>query len=269
MKPRDVLLSAVLLGMLIYVLPALWQFTWVNAVFVGEPRAVCLAVTGACWPLIAQAWRIIIFDGLATTLLTACTAFALALPLATYLGWRRYKGGILSAIYIETVRGLPAVVVIFAAAVLLPLLLPAWALPNKFWRVLLALALFQAAYLAEVIRGGLLAVSHDLQQAAAALAMSKLAIMRHIVLPLATRAALPSMINCFLGLLKDTSLLMLAGVTDFLAVVETLASDPARTVPQAAATVYLFAALVYGLLCAVPATLAAYAEYRLRMRVAA
>ena len=150
------------------------------------------------------------WGGLPLTLLLATTAMLLALPLAVLVALGRQSGlpllrG-LCALYVELVRGVPLISVLFLASFLFPIILPQGFTIDVLLRVQAGIVLFAAAYLSETIRGGLLAVSAGQHDAAAALGLSRWQAMRWIILPQALRAVIPSMMNSAVSVFKDTSL---------------------------------------------------------------
>ncbi len=117
-------------------------------------------------------------------------------------------------IYIETVRGVPLITVLFMTQLLVPLVDPGLAeMPNAI-RAMVAVVLFSAAYLAENVRGGLQSVPHGQEEAARALGLSGLQITLHITLPQALRAVIPALVGQFISLFKDTSLVAVVGLLD-------------------------------------------------------
>lgn len=178
----------------------------------------------------------------------------LLIPVLAYLFNHYFKGNVVAAfsvIYIECVRGVPLITVLFLATILFGLLLP----PNieilNTWRVLGGFALFSAAYLAENVRGGLQAISKGQYEAADSLGLSTFNKYRLIILPQALRAVIPAIVGQFIGLFKDTSLVSIVGMFDLLRVSQTISSQPnwlgVRTEP------YIFIALIYYIICAVMA----------------
>lgn len=149
----------------------------------------------------------------------------------------------MSTLYIEVVRGVPFITVLFMAQVMLPLILPPDVRVAGMFRAMVATALFSAAYLAENVRGGLQAIPKGQYEAADALGLSTFQQMYFIVLPQALRTVIPPIVGQFIGLFKDTSLVAIVGLLDFLKVSQSILSQAGFLGAQK--EVYLFAALVY------------------------
>ncbi|MBM4299819.1 MAG: amino acid ABC transporter permease, partial [Deltaproteobacteria bacterium] len=149
--------------------------------------------------------------------------------------------------YIELIRGVPLISVLFMASVMLPLFLPTGMSIDKLLRAQLAMILFAAAYLAEVVRGGLQAVPRQQEEAALALGHSYWQRTGYIVLPQALRIAIPPLVNTFIGFFKDTSLVVIIGLFDFLTTIKVALSEPAWS--GFGVEAYLFAAFGYFVFC--------------------
>ena len=170
-----------------------------------------------------------LWNGLPLTLILAVfgtqIAFILAIPLA--LG-RRSKMPAVRAVcvaYIELVRGVPLITVLFMASVMLPLFLPSGTTIDKLLRAQIAIILFAAAYLAEIVRGGLQALPKGQSEAADALGLGYWRKMRLIIVPQALAMVIPPLVNTFIGTFKDTSLVIIIGVFDLLTTATTSLSD--------------------------------------------
>ena len=158
------------------------------------------------------------WGGLPLTLLLATTAMLMALPLAVLVALGRQSGlpllrG-LCTLYVELVRGVPLISVLFLASFLFPIILPQGFTIDVLLRVQAGIVLFAAAYLSETIRGGLLAVPAGQHDAAAALGLGRWQAMRWIILPQALRAVIPSMMNSAVSIFKDTSLVTVVSLFD-------------------------------------------------------
>jgi general L-amino acid transport system permease protein len=155
----------------------------------------------------------------------------------------------LSAGLIEFVRGVPLIAVLFMANTMLPLFLPPdWA-PDRLLRPLAGIALFASAYMAEVVRAGLNSVPKGQTEGAQALGLRRIATLRLVVLPQALGAVIPGIVNNFIALFKDTTLVAIVGIFDFLRTVDTARLDPVWAGPTIATTGYVFAALFYLVFC--------------------
>ncbi|MFT3819389.1 MAG: amino acid ABC transporter permease [Rubrivivax sp.] len=191
------------------------------------------------------------WGGLPVTLILATFGLAIAFPLAVLvaLGRRSDLPAIraLCAVYVELVRGVPLITVLFMASVMFPLLLPQGMDFNKFLRAQVAFILFAGAYLSEVIRGGLQAVDRGQYEAADAIGLSYAQKMGSVILPQALRISIPSLVNVFIGFFKDTSLVLIIGIFDLLTAAQNVVINP---IWQGFGTeVYLFIGLIYFCFC--------------------
>lgn len=191
------------------------------------------------------------WGGLPLTLGLAVLGIALAFPLSIVLalGRRSTLPAIraLSVGYIELVRGVPLVSVLFMASVMFPLFLPEGVTVDKLLRALVGITLFTAAYLAEAVRGGLQAIPRGQEEAADALGLSYWRKMRLIVLPQALRLVIPPIVNQFISCFKDTSLVTIVGLYDLLAATKAALADPEWR--PFFVEGYVAAALVYWAFC--------------------
>jgi general L-amino acid transport system permease protein len=143
----------------------------------------------------------------------------------------------------------PLITVLFMASVMLPLFLPEGVTFDKLLRALIGTALFSAAYMAEVVRGGLQAIPKGQYEAASALGLSYWKSMSLIVLPQALKIVIPGIVNTFIGLFKDTTLVSIIGIFDLLGIINSSFADPNWASPQTAPTGYFFAALMFWIFC--------------------
>jgi general L-amino acid transport system permease protein len=164
------------------------------------------------------------WGGFMLTLVIALVGIVLSLPLGILLALgRRSKLPIvhlLCVLFIEFVRGVPLITVIFMANIMLPLFLPPGYDVNVLLRVLVGTTAFVSAYMAEVVRGGLQAIPKGQFEGAMALGLGYWQMMRLIVLPQALRVSIPSIVNTFIGFFKDTTLVSMVGLYDFLNMVK-------------------------------------------------
>lgn len=187
------------------------------------------------------------WSGLTLTFLLAIVAIVASFPLGVLLALGRRSTlpvvRLLSTVYIEVVRGVPLVTILFMSSVMFPLLMPGHWRVDKVVRAMLALTLFSAAYLAENVRGGLQAIPRGQYDAARALGLGNALTMGLIILPQALRAVIPPIVGQFIGLFKDTSLVAIVGLLDLFEIGRSILSNPnwlgLRT------EVYIFIAFVY------------------------
>jgi general L-amino acid transport system permease protein len=152
-------------------------------------------------------------------------------------------------LFIEFVRGVPLITVLFMASVMLPLFVPDTWSPDKLLRALVGVALFSAAYMAEVVRAGLQAIPKGQYEAAMAVGLSYWQTMRLIVLPQALRITIPNILNSTVALFKDTTLVFIVGIFDLLRTIEAARVDPNWATPVTSTTGYAFAAIFYLIFC--------------------
>ena len=193
------------------------------------------------------------WGGLLLTLVIAAVGIVISLPLGILfaLGRRSELPVIrfLSIVFIEFWRGVPLITVLFVSSVTLPLFLPEGVTIDKVVRPLVGVALFAAAYMAEVVRGGLQAIPKGQYEAAQALGLTYWQMMGLVILPQALKMVIPGIVNTFIGLFKDTSLVSIIGLFDLLGIVQSALADPKWATPVTAPTAYLFLALVYWVFC--------------------
>lgn len=156
------------------------------------------------------------WGGLPLTVLLATVSIAAAVPIAVAvaLGRRSRMPGIrsLCALYVELIRSVPLISVLFMASFLFPLFMPAGTTPDVLLRVLVGITLFAAAYLAEIVRAGLQAVPLGQGEAAASIGLSWWQAQRRVVLPQALGTVVPGLLNSFIGVFKDTSLVTIVSL---------------------------------------------------------
>ncbi len=192
------------------------------------------------------------WGGFPLTLMLAVVGFGAAFPLGILLALGRRSAlpavRALAIGYIELIRGVPLISLLFMASVLLPLFLPAGWTIDKVLRAQVAIILFAAAYIAEVVRGGLQAVDRGQLEAAHALGLGYWQSMGLVVLPQALRVSIPPMVTTFIGFFQDTTLVTIVGLFDFLSSIRASLRDPQW---QGIAVVegYLFAAVVFFVFC--------------------
>jgi general L-amino acid transport system permease protein len=194
-----------------------------------------------------------LWGGLLVTLVVATVGITGSFPIGILLALgRRSKMPIVrwvSVGFIEFVRGVPLITVLFMASVMLPLFLPPGMSFDKLLRALIGVAMFQAAYLAETVRGGLQAIPRGQFEAAEALGLSYSKRMAFVVLPQALKLVIPGIIGNFIGLFKDTSLVLIIGLFDLLGIVQLNTADQKWFSPTTAMTGYVFAGFVFWVFC--------------------
>ena len=207
------------------------------------------------------------WGGILVTIVVASVGIVFALPLGILLALGRRSRmpavRLFSVIYIEFVRGVPLITVLFMASVMLPLFVPDALQPDKLLRALVGVALFSAAYMAEVVRAGLQAIPKGQFEAAMAVGLSYSQSMRLIVLPQALKITVPNIVNLNIGLFKDTTLVFVVGIFDLLKAIEAARIDPNWATPVTSTTGYAFAAIFYFIFCYGMARYARFVEQRL------
>lgn len=255
--PRSIALSLgmlVLLVLLAFVGQRLGQAfpqlgTWLPLVWLGG----FLLSYGLVRGLIGggQAVKLDDISGLLLTLLTAIVSIVLSFPFGVLLALgRRSELPVVrwfSIAYIELVRGLPLVTILFAAQLLVPLVLPPGIRPERVMRSVVGLTLFSAAYLAENVRGGLQSVPRGQVEAAKALGLNPVLNTSLIVLPQALKAVIPTIVGQFISLFKDTSLLAIVGLTELLGMGQAILANPQYI--GRSGEVYAFIGLIYWICC--------------------
>jgi general L-amino acid transport system permease protein len=194
-----------------------------------------------------------LWGGILVTLLVATVGIVFSLPLGILLALgRRSKLPVVrmaSVIFIEFVRGVPFITVLIMANTMLPFFLPAGYTVDRLLRPLIGTALFASAYMAEVVRGGLQAIPKGQYEGAQSLGLSYPLMMIFIILPQALKIVIPGIVNTFIGLFKDTSLVAIVGIFDLIKTIEASRVDPTWAAPTVSHTGYAFAALFYFVFC--------------------
>ncbi|HGY5547985.1 MAG TPA: amino acid ABC transporter permease, partial [Prochlorococcus sp.] len=211
-------------------------------------------------PIPSHAW-----GGLSLTLLLTACSGVLALPMGILLALGRQTSLYViqrsCSVYIDVMRAVPLIAVLFFGQLLIPLFLPMHLEVNRVLRAVLAFALFAAAYIAEDVRGGLQAIPRTQHEAAAVLGLSTQQTLLLVVLPQALRTALPALTNQAVGLLQNTSLMAILGLVELLGISRSLLANPdfiGRYLE-----VYVWLAGVYWLVCTAMALLARHLEHQL------
>jgi general L-amino acid transport system permease protein len=220
-------------------LPLLWLITFLVALWLMNGGFGLTTVSTKVW------------NGLLLTVFVAVLSIVLSFPLGVLLAIGRQSPlpiirGV-SIAYIELIRGLPLIGILFVAQVMLPLLLPPQANMDQLVRAIAGLTAFSAAYLAETIRGGLQSLPKGQWEASKALGLSTPMTLGFIVLPQALRAVVPAIVGQFIGLFKDTALLSIVGLVELTGIARSIAAQPDYLGRYA--EVYLAIGLIYWLFC--------------------
>lgn len=225
------------------------QVTWAIVGLLPIVAGVSLWLIGGGTGLIPVGTDL--WGGLMLTLLVSAVSIGLAFPLGVLLALGRQSSlPVLRwacTIYIELVRGLPLIGILFMAQVMLPLVLPLGVRPDRLIRAIAGLVLFNAAYLAEAVRGGLQAVPRGQTEAAKALGLNTPLMLGLIVLPQALRTVTPAIVGQFISLFKDTSLLSLFALVELTGISRSILAQPQFIGRYA--EVYLFVGVLYWLFC--------------------
>jgi len=249
----DLALVGALIGIVLLLTPRVPRKMLIGALLIAlyAPVAACLLAGGVFGlPRVAtSAW-----GGLTLTLAVAAATIAASIPLGLLLALARRSTmrvvRTLAIAFIELWRGVPLVVVLFMAVVMFPLFMPQGVELDALLRTLIALALFNAATMAEVFRGGFQAIPASQYEAADSLGLGRWRALGLVVLPQVVRVAIPGLVNTCIAILKETTIVLIVGLVDVLAVIQAGASDPEWLVGEhIRATGYLFVALVFWTIC--------------------
>jgi len=193
-----------------------------------------------------------LWGGLLLTLIEACFAMLLCLPLGLALALGRSSGLPLlrmgAVAYIEFIRGAPLITLLFLGQNILGFLLPGGLSPDRIWRAAWVLTVFASAYVAEALRAGLAAIPRGQVEAARSLGLNTAQTLSHVVLPQAIKVALPALVGQFISLLQDTTLLSLIGLMELLGTARTVLANPEFLGRNA--EVYVVLALLFWCCCA-------------------
>jgi general L-amino acid transport system permease protein len=264
-----------------YVIFSLVVLAIVGAVCVsaGLELVGALKVAGAGLAGLALVLGVISFDfglehvetqlwgGLLVTLVVAIVGIVASFPFGILLALGRRSKlpavKMVSVIFIEFWRGVPLITVLFMSSVMLPLFLPDGVNFDKLLRALIGVAMFASAYMAEVVRGGLQAIPKGQYEAADAMGLSFWQGTRLIIMPQALKLVIPGIVNTFIGLFKDTSLVLIIGLFDLLGIVQLNFADANWASPNTPATGFIFAAFVFWIFCFGMSRYSIYMERRL------
>ena len=207
------------------------------------------------------------WGGLMLTLVVSVTGIVCSLPLGILLALGRRSDmpvvKAFSVIFIELVRGVPLITVLFFSSVMLPLFLPEGVSFDKLLRALIGVALFSSAYMAEVVRSGLQAIAKGQYEGAQALGLSYWQMMNKIVLPQALKVSIPNIVGNFISLFKDTTLVSIIGLFDLLGIVRAGLKDSTWATPSSVPTGYFAVAAMFWVFCFSMSRYSMYTERRL------
>lgn len=223
-------------ALLLMVAFPIFAFVFLNGGLFGLPR-----VHTALW------------GGLMVTLILSFVGIGASLPFGILLalGRRSQLPAIrtISVVFIEVIRGVPLITILFMANFMLPLFLPTgWTIDN-FLRALVGITLFASAYMAEVVRGGLQAIPKGQYEGAASLGLTYWRTTLLIILPQALKLVIPGIVNTFISLFKDTSLVSIIGMFDLLGIVRLNMIDATWVTPVTPLTGLLFAGFIFWIFC--------------------
>ena len=193
------------------------------------------------------------WGGLMVTLIVSVVGICGSLPLGILLALgRRSKLPVIKTLcisFIELIRAVPLISVLFFASIMLPLFMPQGVTVDKLLRALVGVTLFSSAYMAEVVRGGMQAIPRGQYEAASALGLNYWKATAFIVMPQALKHVIPGIVNIFISLFKDTSLVYIVGMKDLLEAVRTKNDALEWASATQAVTGYAFAAMVFWIFC--------------------
>ncbi|NLS06839.1 ABC transporter permease subunit [Rhizobium sp. P32RR-XVIII] len=194
-----------------------------------------------------------LWGGLLVTLVVSFVGMAVSLPVGILLALGRRSNmpvvKMVCIIFIEVIRGIPLITVLFMASVMLPLFLPAGWTVDKLLRAVIGVSIFASAYMAEVIRGGLQAIPKGQYEGADSLGFGYWQKMRLIVLPQAIKLVIPGIVNTFIGMFKDTSLVSIISMFDLLGIVRLNFADTNWASSVTPMTGLIFAGFVFWIFC--------------------
>ena len=217
---------------------------------------------GGLTPVGTNEWQ-----GLLLTVLTAVAGITLSFPigLAAALGRRSSLPVVklLSIAYIEVIRGVPLITILFMGQVMIPLFLPEGIRPDRVIRAIVGLTLFTSAYLAENVRGGLQAIPKGQSEAARALGLNTPLTLILIVLPQALKAVIPSIVGQFISLFQDTTLLAITGLVELLGISNSVLANPKFL--GRFSEVYLFVGVLFWVFCYAMSAASRWVENKLNV----
>jgi general L-amino acid transport system permease protein len=209
----------------------------------------------------------VLWGGVLVTIVVSAVGIVVSLPIGILLALgRRSRLPLVrfaSVVFIEVVRGVPLITVLIMANTMLPLFLPVGVSVDRLLRPLVGVSIFAAAYMAEVVRGGLQAMPKGQYEGAMSLGLGYWRMMYLIILPQALRIVIPGIVNTFIGLFKDTTLVSVVGLLDLIRTIEASRVDPIWAAPTVSYTGYAFAFIFYWIFCFAMSRYSLYIERRL------
>ena len=223
----------------------------VLAFLVGMPVVSYFLLTGGVFGL--EPVETTLWGGLLVTLIVSVTGIVFSLPIGIVLALGRRSTlpvvRIVCVVIIEFWRGVPLITVLFMASNMLPLFMPEGWDVDKLLRALIGVAIFTGAYLAETVRGGLQAIPKGQFEGAMALGLGYWQMMGLIVMPQALKMVIPGIVNSFISLFKDTTLVLIVSIFDLLGMIQASLADPVWISPVTGKTGYLVAAVTFWVFC--------------------
>ncbi|WP_315832629.1 amino acid ABC transporter permease [Bradyrhizobium prioriisuperbiae] len=265
----DVALTAIVVSLLLFFLNGGLRTGWRSLIislvtFAGI--ALVIAVMGldrGGLPIVDSR----LYGGLLVTLIVSVTGIVASMPIGIALALGRRATiplvRIFSIAFIEFWRGVPLITVLFFATYMLPLFLPGNFTIDGLLRVLIGIALFSGAYNAEVVRGGLAAIPRGQAEAASALGLSYWKTTSLVVMPQALRHVIPGLVNSFIALFKDTTLVLIVAIFDLLGSLRAAFADPVWATPSTLFTGFAFAGIIYFIFCFGMSRYSLFVEHRL------
>lgn len=222
--------------------------TYIIAGWIFSPTIFLILLIGFANSQVIPSVATTLWGGLLVTFLLAAGGILISFPIGILLALGRRSSlpvvKAFSTIFIETIRGVPLITILFMFSIILALFLPAESRIDRLLRALMAVTVFSAAYTAENVRGGLQAVPTGQIEAAKAVGMNGFQTLLLIVLPQAIRAVLPAIVGQFISLFKDTTLVVIVGINDLLGIGRSIINSDPEFV-QLQTEVYIFIAAIY------------------------
>jgi general L-amino acid transport system permease protein len=265
----DLSITAVIVSLLVFFMTGGlrngWRGLFISiATFAGIAIVILImGLDGGGLPLVdTRQW-----GGMLVTMVVSVTGIVASMPVGIALALGRRSTipliRIFSVAFIEFWRGVPLITVLFFATYMLPLFLPGNFTIDGLVRVLIGIALFAGAYNAEVIRGGLQAIPRGQPEAAKALGLSQWKTTGLIVLPQALRHVIPGLVNSFIALFKDTTLVLIVAIFDLLGQLRASFADPNWATPTTLFTGFAFTGIIYFVVCFAMSRYSLFVERRL------